>query len=177
MSFGDVRVDARAEWLIDRVAATGSLVLRRLGETRAGEMAVHRFLSSPYVSVERIVETLAARTAAACAGRPVLLVQDTSEINFSGRDKKRRGFGPAGDGKTAGYFLHPVILDACFQLLLAVEPPQNTGSAHVANQYMPVGVGQIRVNARPQATMWAHARLAETAGQRPGQSLAGAGLA
>jgi hypothetical protein len=109
MSFGDVRVAGRADWLIDRVAATGSLVLRRLGETRAGEMAVHRFLSSPYVSVERIVETLAARTAAACAGRPVLLVQDTSEINFSGRDKKRRGFGPAGDGKTAGYFLHPVI--------------------------------------------------------------------
>lgn len=109
MSFGDVRVEQRAEWLIDRVAATGSLVLRRLGETRAGEMAVHRFLSSPYVSVERIVETLAGRTAAACAGRRVLLVQDTTEINFSGRDKKRRGFGPAGDGETVGFFIHPVI--------------------------------------------------------------------
>jgi hypothetical protein len=109
VSFGDIRVDERADWLIDRVAATGSLVLRRLGETRAGEMAVHRFLSSPYVSVERIVETLAGRTAAACAGRRVLVVQDTTEVNFSGRDKKRRGFGPAGDGKTSGYFIHPVI--------------------------------------------------------------------
>lgn len=109
MPFGDIRVDQRAEWLIDRVAATGSLVLRRLGETRAGEMAVHRFLSSPYVSVEQIVETVAGRTATACAGRRVLLVQDTTEVNFSGRDKKRRGFGPAGDGETAGYFIHPVI--------------------------------------------------------------------
>jgi hypothetical protein len=36
-------------------------------------------------------------------------VQDTTEINFAGRDKKRRGFGPAGDGKTAGFFIHPVI--------------------------------------------------------------------
>ncbi|MGH6938999.1 IS4 family transposase [Hypericibacter sp.] len=72
-------------------------------------MAAHRFLSSPYVSVERIVETLASRTAAQCVGRRVLAVQDTSEINFAGRDKKRRGFGPGGNGTTAGFFIHPVI--------------------------------------------------------------------
>lgn len=109
MSFGDIRVAERADWLIERVATAGTLVLRKLGETRAGEKAVHRFLSSPYVSVDRIVETLAARTAVQCAGRRILAVQDTTEINFSGRDKKRRGFGPAGDGKTPGFFIHPVI--------------------------------------------------------------------
>jgi len=109
MSFGDIRVAERADWLIERVATAGTLVLRKIGETRAGEKAVHRFLSSPYVSVDRIVETLAARTAAQCAGRRILAVQDTTEINFSGRDKKRRGFGPAGDGKTPGFFIHPVI--------------------------------------------------------------------
>jgi len=109
MSFGDIRVAERADWLIERVATAGTLVLRKLGETRAGEKAIHRFLSSPYVSVERIVETLAYRTAVQCAGRHVLAVQDTTEINFSGRDKKRRGFGPAGDGKTPGFFIHPVI--------------------------------------------------------------------
>lgn len=109
MSFGDIRVAERADWLIERVATAGTLVLRKLGETRAGEKAVHRFLSSPYVSVDRIVETLAARTAAQCAGRRILAVQDTTEINFAGRDKKRRGFGPAGDGKTPGFFVHPVI--------------------------------------------------------------------
>src|SRR6202008_729135 len=31
------------------------------------------------------------------------------EINFRGRDKKRRGFGPGGDGHTPGFFIHPVI--------------------------------------------------------------------
>jgi hypothetical protein len=40
----------------------------------------------------------------------VLAVQDTTEINFAGREKKRRGFGPAGDGKTPGFFIHPVIV-------------------------------------------------------------------
>lgn len=109
MSFGDIRVAERANWLIERVATAGTLVLRKLGETRAGEKAVHRFLSSPYVSVDRIVETLAARTAVQSAGRRILAVQDTTEINFAGRDKKRRGFGPAGDGQTPGFFIHPVI--------------------------------------------------------------------
>jgi hypothetical protein len=106
MSFGDVRVAERADWLIERVATAGTLVLRKLGETRAGEKAVHRFLSSPHVSAERIVETLAARTAVQCAGRRILAVQDTTEINFSGRDKKRRGFGPAG-GRQNAWLLHP----------------------------------------------------------------------
>ena len=107
--FGDIRVAERADWLIERVATAGTLVLRKLGESRAGEKAVHRFLSSPYVSVDRIVETLAARTAVQCAGRRILVVQDTTEINFAGRDKKRRGFGPGCDGKTPGFFIHPVI--------------------------------------------------------------------
>lgn len=109
MTFGDIRVASRADWLIERVAATGSLVLRQVGQTRAGEMAVHRFLSSPYVSVDRIVETLSGRTAQQCVDRQILVVQDTTEINFKGRDKKRRGFGPGGDGETSAFFIHPVI--------------------------------------------------------------------
>jgi hypothetical protein len=109
MAFGDIRVADRAEWLIERVVSTGSLVLRKLGETRAGEVAIQRFLSSRYVSVDRLVETVSARTARQCAGRRVLAIQDTTEINFSGREKRRVGFGPGGDGKAAGFFIHPVL--------------------------------------------------------------------
>jgi hypothetical protein len=109
MAFGDIRVAERADWLIDRIAATGSVVLRRLGGDRAGEMVVHRFLSSPHVSTERIVATLSERTAQQCGGRRILAVQDTTEINFAGRGKRRRGLGPGGDGKTPGFFIHPVI--------------------------------------------------------------------
>lgn len=109
MAFGDIRVAERADWLIDRIVALGTVVLRRIGETRSGEMAVHRFLSSPYVSTENIVSTCAARTVAQCRGRRILAIQDTSEINFAGRDKKRRGLGPGGDGKARGFFIHPVI--------------------------------------------------------------------
>ena len=72
MAFGDIRVAERADWLIERIAAVGSVVLCKVGETRAGEMAVHRFLSSRYVSTETIVATLAARTAGQSRGRRIL---------------------------------------------------------------------------------------------------------
>ena len=106
---GDVRVAARGEWLLERMVATGSLVVRKLGGDRAGEVAVHRFLSSPYVSVEAIVGTLAARTAAQSRGRRIVAIQDTTEINYAGRAKRRRGLGPAGNGRDPGFFLHPVL--------------------------------------------------------------------
>jgi hypothetical protein len=106
---GDIRTALRGAWLLDRMVATGSVVLRRLGRTRAGEMAAHRFLSSPYVTAQGIIAALGARTAEACAGRRVVAVQDTTEINFSGRTQPPDGLGPGGDGQTAGYFIHPVV--------------------------------------------------------------------
>jgi hypothetical protein len=33
----------------------------------------------------------------------------STEINFSGRDANRRGLGPAGDGVSAGFFIHPLV--------------------------------------------------------------------
>jgi hypothetical protein len=107
--FGDVRRAERGAWLFDRIVATGSLVLRQVGGDRAGEIAAHRFLASPRVSAGEIIRTMGVRTGEHCQGRRIIAVQDTSEINFSGRDRARRGLGPAGDGKTPGFFLHPVI--------------------------------------------------------------------
>lgn len=107
--FGDIRVSDRADWFLDRIVATGSLVLKRLGEDRAGEIAVQRLLASRHASVAAVIDTVSARTAAACAGRDIVCAQDTSEINFSGRYAARHGLGPAGDGQSPGFFLHPLV--------------------------------------------------------------------
>jgi hypothetical protein len=109
MAFGDVRVADRAEWLVERIVQTGSVVLRKAGGSRAGEVAIQRFLSSPYVTVDGLVATAADRTARASRGRRILAVQDTSEINFARRDKRRGDFGVGANGKAPGFFLHPVI--------------------------------------------------------------------
>jgi len=107
--FGDARRAAVGTELIERVTATGSLVIRRLGATRAGELAIHRFLSAPSVTCKEMLGTLAGRTCAATAGRRIVVAQDTTEINFSGREVNRRGLGPAGDGVSAGFFIHPLV--------------------------------------------------------------------
>jgi hypothetical protein len=107
--FGDARRATMGTTLVERVVETGSLVIRKLGGTRAREIAIHRFLSAPSVTCGEMVETLAHRTAAACQGRRIVAAQDTTEINFAGREERRRGLGPAGDGVSAGFFLHPVI--------------------------------------------------------------------
>src|ERR1700757_4010027 len=55
--FGDVRRAERGAWLFDRIVATGSLVLRKVGGDRAGEMAAHRFVDSHAVTAGEIIET------------------------------------------------------------------------------------------------------------------------
>lgn len=119
--FGDVRVADRARWFVDRIAATGSLVLSRIGGDRAGEMAAQRLLASPHASVAAVIDTLSARAAQACAGREIVCAQDTTEINFKGRAAARAGLGPAGDGASPGFFVHPLVaIDAQSGALLGV---------------------------------------------------------
>ncbi len=119
--FGDVRREEAGTALFERVVATGSLVMRQVGGDRAGEMSAHRFLGSPHVTPEEILRTVGRRTASACAGRRIVAAQDTTEINFSGRDRGRRGLGPAGDGKTPGFFCHAMVaVDVDDEALLGV---------------------------------------------------------
>jgi Transposase DDE domain len=103
--FGDARRAAVGTELFERVTATGSLVIRTLGGTWAGELAIHRFLSAPSVTCTEMLETLAERTLGATAGRRIVVAQDTTEINFAGR----RGLGAAGNGVSRGFFIHPLV--------------------------------------------------------------------
>jgi hypothetical protein len=36
------------------------------------------------------------------------MAQDTTKISFAGHGQRRRGLGPAGDGVSAGFFIHPL---------------------------------------------------------------------
>lgn len=124
-SRGDARTAGRGAWLFEQMVASGSLVLRKLGQTRAGEIAAHRYLSSRHVTVSGIVEAFSDRTRQASVGRRVVVAQDTTEINFSGRSASRRGLGPAGDGKAPGFFIHPnVVVDADAEVVLGLAGAQ-----------------------------------------------------
>jgi hypothetical protein len=49
------------------------------------------------------------RIAAAAAGRHVLAIQDTSEINYEAQRARKRGLGTVGNGSDVGLFVHPVL--------------------------------------------------------------------
>lgn len=96
-------------------------VVRRLGGNRACNMAFGRFLGNPKVSAAAIFEAAGADTGAKAAGRHVLALQDTSNINFPQRGSSPGGLGPGGDGKLPGLFLHPVLcVDADSDQLLGL---------------------------------------------------------
>lgn len=105
----DIRVERRGDAIIEAVVQTGSLVLRRIGGGRAGEIAVGRSLDHDDITVPAIMATAAERTLTAAKGRYVLAVQDTTEVNFKDRSARRTGLGPAGDGVSPGFFCHPLL--------------------------------------------------------------------
>jgi hypothetical protein len=106
---GDARRDKRAAWMLDRIIATGSLVLRAIGGPRSGEMGAHRLLSSEDVDPTALLAPHVARTAAACKGRRVAAAQDTSEINFDRSRRPVSGLGPTGNAGIRGFFVHPAV--------------------------------------------------------------------
>src|SRR6267378_644167 len=119
--FGDARRQRAGATLCERVVETGTLVLRRAGRDRRGEMSAQRFLASSDVTHQEILATAGQRTASACAGRRIVAAQDTTEINFKDRDRARKGLGPAGDGQTSGFFCHAMVaIDAGDETLLGV---------------------------------------------------------
>ena len=92
------------------MVAGKDVCLRRLSRgDRALEVRFNRFLGNARVTTERIVESWSESTVAAVAGRHVLAIQDTSEINFGTTPQRRRGLGEIGKGNGHGLLLHPML--------------------------------------------------------------------
>jgi Transposase DDE domain len=91
-----------------------SICLRRLaGGRRSGIVGFSRFLANPRVTVEALLDGWGAELCEACAGRHVLAIQDTSEINFPTTKQRTRGLGEIGKGVGRGVLLHAMLgLDA-----------------------------------------------------------------
>ena len=98
-----------------------SATLREISHSRAEKVGLTRFFRNQKVTVEEIVGAAAARTGSAAAGRHVLLIEDTSEINFERKAGRKRNLGPVGNGKDIGLFVHPALaVDAADGSLLGL---------------------------------------------------------
>ncbi|MDR3507556.1 MAG: IS4 family transposase [Caulobacteraceae bacterium] len=87
-----------------------SVCLRRLaGGERGGIVGFSRFLANTRVTVDNLIEGWGLAAGRACAGRHVLAIQDTSEINFTTTPARRRGLGEIGKGNGRGVLLHAML--------------------------------------------------------------------
>ena len=95
--------------MLERVCTRFRAGLRKLADTRAELVGFVRLLRNPRVTYEKIVAAAAKRTARAVAGRHVLLIEDTSEINYEAKRGRKHGLGRVGNGTDVGLFIHPTI--------------------------------------------------------------------
>lgn len=96
--------------MLERMVERKSVRLRRLAVGQRRDIVrFGRFLSNPRVTVERLIAGWGEPTASACAGRHVLAIQDTSEINFRTTKQRRRGLGEIGKGNGRGLLLHAML--------------------------------------------------------------------
>jgi len=68
-----------------------------------------RFLNSSHVTSAEMLATVAHHCAARVAGRHVLAIQDSSEINYQAHAGRCRGLGLASNGSDLGFFIHPCL--------------------------------------------------------------------
>jgi Transposase DDE domain len=95
--------------LAQRMAAHLTVRLRELACDRAEEVGFGRWLRNEAVSVEEIHEHCGKETARRAAGRHVLAIQDTTELNYQRHAGRTRGLGTVGNGTDLGLFLHPTL--------------------------------------------------------------------
>lgn len=92
------------------MVARGQVCIRQLGDGDGAETkCLRRFLANTKVTVPRLIEGWSEQTGPAAAGRHVLAIQDTSEINFRTRPERRRGLGETGKGRGRGALLHGML--------------------------------------------------------------------
>jgi hypothetical protein len=84
--------------------------MRQLAQCRAELVGFGRFFRNPKVMVEEIVSTAGERAGEASANRDVLLIQDTSEVNYQSKAGRKRGLGRVGNGTDIGLFVHPALV-------------------------------------------------------------------
>jgi hypothetical protein len=90
-------------------------------DSRAEEVGSRRFFRNERVMASEILATTGLRTGAAAAGLHVLVIEDTTEINYQAKAGRKRGLGRVGNGVDCGLFVHSALaVEAGSGLLLGL---------------------------------------------------------
>jgi hypothetical protein len=100
----------KGQRLFERIVLRRTVTIKRLGDNEAGEKAFGRFLHNKRVSETELIAEAKSHLLAQVAGRRVLAIQDTSEINFSQHKRSKALFGTGGNGVDPALLVHPVLV-------------------------------------------------------------------
>ncbi|MGC1615405.1 MAG: IS4 family transposase [Candidatus Acidiferrum sp.] len=156
--FGNRRLAAVGEALLEAMQKQRTMCLNVLAEGRDQARQFQRFLDSEAVSMHEMLVQAGRQTAPRAAGRHVLALTDTSELNYATHTGRKRGFGAVGNGVDIGVLLHPII---------AVDAEQGgliglVGAAVINRTGGKVTQHKLRVADEKESRRWLAA--AETAG-------------
>jgi Transposase DNA-binding len=114
----DMRLVYRGNKILEDLFSSSTHSIRQISKDEASAKGVYRFLSNDRVSEEDIVSNLVTNCKAACAGKYVVCIQDTTEINLSSHSNRIKKNGDIGTtnanaNKGLGFMLHPsLVVDA-----------------------------------------------------------------
>lgn len=114
----DKRLLARGNKILGDLFSKSVHSIRQLTSDESSAKGFYRFLQNDRVSEEVIIGNMLSNCQAACKGRYVVCLQDTTEINLSSHQKRIKkdshiGTTNAQGHKGLGFFLHPsLVVDA-----------------------------------------------------------------
>jgi hypothetical protein len=114
----DLRLVYRGNKILGDLFSKSVHSIRQLSANDAAAKGFYRFLQNDRVSEDDIVTNLSSNCKAACRGKYVVCIQDTTEINLSSHSNRIKKDGDIGttnakNEKGLGFLLHPsLVLDA-----------------------------------------------------------------
>lgn len=89
-----------------------SVNIRAISHNRAEQVGYYRFLENQNVSISELVRSAADHCQQQVAGRHVLAISDSSEINLQAQVRHLQGedIGVVGNNRDIGFFLHPTLV-------------------------------------------------------------------
>lgn len=112
-NFGDLRLERAGAFLSQAMIEEQVVCMRKLGRHAAGTKKIHRFFSNEKVTLTELSESVSSKIGPLARDRHLLVIQDTTEINYQNHADRTHDLGPVGNGKDIGFFLHPgLVVDA-----------------------------------------------------------------
>jgi Transposase DDE domain len=107
--FGDKRLACVGGALLAAMQRKRTFCVHRLAKDRNQAIQFGRFLANPAVTAHEMLAATGRLTNQRAAGRHVLAIMDTTELDFPTHEASKHGFGNCGNGTHPGLFLHPIL--------------------------------------------------------------------